>query len=377
MNNHDVIIIGAGVAGATAAYYLAKAGKDILVIEKEKLPRHKTCGGGVVYRAKQSLPFNIDEVVERNFKKINVYDYENDLCFKVNRKKPVINLVMRSNLDNLIISEAAKFGAKIYDGLTATNLINNDEYLEVTANNSTFKSGFVIAADGASGVSLKVLGYEQKFFRAPAVECEVYLSENEFERYKNIIRFDFGYIPHGYGWVFPKNNHLSVGIALMKKAKLNLNFFLKNYLEMLGYENVINMKKHGFLIPINPFSFKPFLGRILLTGDTIGLADPITAEGISYAIESGRMAAEAIIDGVNDQNLVNKCYKEKLKPLFKELKYARILARFVYGSPKVRRFVFKHYGKCLSELLTDVIMKKNRYSSIMKNPINYIKLLDL
>ncbi|NNG27751.1 MAG: NAD(P)/FAD-dependent oxidoreductase, partial [Ignavibacteriaceae bacterium] len=377
LNSHkyDVIIIGAGVTGASAAYELANSGISVIVLEKEKLPRYKTCGGGVVRRAIEKLPFNINGIVERNFNMIDVYDHETDLHLEVSRGKPIITMMMRADLDNLIISEAVKKGAKVNDGVKVLNLVNNDDVIEVVTGSFTLKADFVIAADGATGISAKISGMNKNFFSVPAIECEVYIPEDEFEYYKNSTRFDFGFIPHGYAWVFPKRNHLSVGIASMKKLKVNLNDYLKRYFTTLGLKGATNIAKHGNIIPINPFRVKPFFNRILLAGDTIGLADPITTEGISYAIESGQLAAKAIIEGSKNKIKVEKIYAKSLKPLFNELKYARILAWFVHGSPNIRRFVFKHYGKALSDLLADVIMGEKKYSGWMKNPLSYLKLL--
>jgi len=374
-HKYDVIIIGAGVAGASAAYELANSGVSVIVLEKEKLPRYKTCGGGVVRRAIEKLPFNTNGIVERNFNMIDVYDHETDLHLEVSRGKPIITMMMRADLDNLIILEAVKKGAKVNDRVKVLNLVNNDDVIEVVTGSTTLKADFVIAADGATGISAKISGINKNFFSVPAIECEVYLPEDEFEYYKNSTRFDFGFIPHGYAWVFPKRNHLSVGIASMKKLKVNLNDYLKRYFTTLGLKGATNIEKHRHIIPINPFRVKPVFNRILLTGDTIGLADPITTEGISYAIESGQLAAKAIIEGSKDKIKVERIYAKSLKPLFNELKYARILAWFVHGSPNIRRFVFKHYGKALSELLADVIMGEKKYSGWMKNPLSYLKLL--
>lgn len=374
-HKYDVIVIGAGVAGASAAYELANNGVSVIVLEKEKLPRYKTCGGGVVHRVTEKLPFSTDEVVERNFNTIDIYDHETDLFFKVTKAKPVITMMMRADLDNLIISEAVKKGAKVNDDVTVISIDCNDKDVEVVTGSATYKADLVIGADGASGISAKISGMNKNYFRVPAIECEVSLPDNEFNYYKNSTRFDFGFIPHGYAWVFPKKNHLSAGIASMKKLRVNLNGYLEKYFTMLGFKDIANIEKHGHIIPINPFRLKPVYKRILLTGDTIGLADPITTEGISYAIESGKLAAKAVIRGISDTKKVETTYLKNLKPLFTELKYARILAWFVHGSPYIRRFVFKHYGKRLSELLADVIMGEIKYSGLMKNPLNYVKLL--
>jgi len=374
-HKYDVIVIGAGAAGASAAYELANRGANVIVLEKEKLPRYKTCGGGVVHRAIEKLPFNTDGIVERNFNTIDIYDHETDLFFKVTREKPVITMMMRADLDNLMISEAVKKGAIVNDVVKVISVDCNDKDVEVVTGSTTFKADFVIGADGASGISAKISGMNKNYFKVPAIECEVSLADDEFNYYKNSTRFDFGFIPHGYAWAFPKKNHLSIGIASMKKFKVNLNEYLEKYFKMLGFKDIANIEKHGHIIPINPFRLKPVYKRILLTGDTIGLADPITTEGISYAIESGQIAAKALIGGNNDTKKVETTYVRNLKPLFNELKYARILAWFVHGSPHIRRFVFKYYGKRLSELLADVIMGEIKYSGLMKNPLNYAKLL--
>ena len=112
----------------------------------------------------------------------------------------------------------------------------------------------------------------------------------------------------------------------------------------------------------------------MLVGDAAGLADPITAEGISYAIESGKYAAEAIIIGGDKKEIVIKIYKRNVKKIIIELKYAKILSFFIYTSPTIRSFVFKRYGKKLSELMADVITGRKKYSKLLKDPLNYLKL---
>ncbi len=256
-HKYDVIIIGAGVAGASAAYELAISGANVIVLEKEKLPRYKTCGGGVVHRAIEKLPFTIDGVVERNVKTINIYDHETDLFFNVTREKPVIIMMMRADLDNLIISEAVKKGAKVNDGVKAIRVVNNNEDVEVVTGSTTLKADFVIAADGASGISAKIAGMNKNIFKVPAIECEIYLADDQFDYYKKSTRFDFGFIPHGYAWVFPKKDHLSIGIASMKKLKVNPNDYLKKYFAMLGLKDIENIEKYGHIIPVNPLHLKP------------------------------------------------------------------------------------------------------------------------
>ena len=133
-----------------------------------------------MHRAIEKLPFNPNGIVERNFNMIDVYDHETDLHFEVSREKPIITMMMRADLDNLIILEAVKKGAKVNDGVKVLNLVNNDDVIEVVTGSTTLKADFVIAADGATGISAKISGMNKNFFSVPAIECEVYLPEVEF-----------------------------------------------------------------------------------------------------------------------------------------------------------------------------------------------------
>ena len=159
----------------------------------------------------------------------------------------------------------------------------------------------------------------------------------------------------------------------MNGSGKSLHKYLNEYINILGIKDIKDEKKHGYYIPFH--KKKEFTnGRILLVGDAAGLTDPITAEGISYAIESGRYAAEAILKGGDKKEMVIKSYERNVKKITDELKYAKILAFFIYSSPTLSSFVFKRYGKKLSELMVDVIMGRKKYSKLLKDPMNYLKL---
>jgi geranylgeranyl reductase family protein len=366
---YDVIVIGAGVAGTSAAYMLANGGLKVLVIEKEKFPRYKTCGGGVVNRAVELLPFSIDAVSEKKIFNADIIDHENNLHFKVKREKPIIYMVMRADFDNFILSKAVGKGAIIHDELKVINLSNHKDFIEVKTSKEKYQARFVIAADGAIGVATKSLGIKNSNEKLPAIEIETFVNENTFNMYKDSARFDYGIIPSGYAWVFPKKEHLSIGVAIMKKKTKSIHYWLNKYFETLCIRenDIIRKEKHGYLIPIASKMGSYCCGRVFFAGDSLGLADPMTAEGISYAIESGQMAASAIIEGSLDSKIAKRKYKDGLTQMFKELKGARFLSHFVYDSKWIRKFVFKYFGERLSEMMTDVIMNKRKYSRFIIN----------
>lgn len=372
---YDVIIIGCGVAGTTAGYFLAQSGIKVLMIEKEKIPRYKTCGGGVISRVIKNLPFGLDNAIEREIYRADIFDQVNGLHFEIERENPIINMTMREKLDQLILGKAIENGAELQQGAIVTDIIENKDYVEVFANGTTITSKFAIGADGAMGITARKVGASHNYKKVPAIESEVYVDEDTFNKFNSTARFDFGIIPHGYGWVFPKRNHLSIGVSTMKDSGRNLNNLMKNYLDYLNLSNLVAEERHGFVIPFGNKNRRFAFGRLLLVGDAAGLADPVTAEGISYAIESGRYAADSILNDNNNVGRINKNYETSIKKILKELKCAGILAYFIYGSPFLRSFVFKRYGRDLSNLMTDVITGKVKYSELLSTPINYLKLL--
>ena len=127
----------------------------------------------------------------------------------------------------------------------------------------------------------KTVGWRELPVLAPALEHEIYLNDEDFTRFGAVPRFDFNCIEAGYGWVFPKRTHLSVGILSTHRVHAGLQIKLGEYLNQIGITRIEKTEKHGYLIPLAP-RFEPLArGRVLLVGDAAGLVDPVMAEGIS------------------------------------------------------------------------------------------------
>ncbi len=374
---YDVIIAGSGPAGASAAYVLAKAGKRVLVLEKEILPRYKTCGGGLTFKGLNLIPFNITGIIERSCYTVNINDFEANVFILTKREKPVVSMTMRSELDYHLVKAAEKFGAEVKDRAEIKDINNLESNIEVVLekNEEKFYSRFFIAADGVLSVAAKKYFGNSQRNLVPALEYEIYVAGDILSRFGNTPRFDFGIVPGGYGWVFPKKDHLSIGVLSMNMKNGNVNNYFSDYLKSLRIKKIEKWERHGFVIPL--MYRKTFAGnRILLIGDAAGFIDPITAEGISFAILSGQLAAEALIKGNMDPARVYKEYNEKIsKNILPELKAGKVLAKFIYNYRKIRIWIVKLYGKKLSELMIDVVMGEKKYSELIKNPLNYFKLL--
>jgi geranylgeranyl reductase family protein len=377
MKTFDVIVIGTGPSGASAAFKLAEGGLSVALIEKEKLPRYKTCGGGLVFRGRKMLPFDLEQVIDTEFNSVELYFKGQDLRFQSKRDFPVISMVMRDKFDALIVEHAKKLGVTLFEEHSLKDL-QFDKNITIITDKIELQAKFVIAADGALSKTAKLAGWnEDTRYLIPALEFEVEVKPEVFERLKTEARFDVDFIPKGYAWSFPKKNHLSLGVASFKRSKLNLKKSYSDYLEFLGIktEDIIIEHAHGFQIPVGSRKDGFVKNNVFLIGDAAGFADPITAEGISNAIYSGNLAAEAIVESKLEGTLAEKLYLEKLnEKLLPELKTSALLAKFFYNQEKIRNILFKKYGQRFSDYMTDIFAGDKSYpQDLMKKIRSKIK----
>ncbi len=371
---YDVVITGGGPAGGTAAYFAAKQGMKVLLIEKEKLPRDKTCGGGLIFKSIDLLPFDLTEIIEKKFYGAVVFVQDIGKKFIAESSKPVICNVMRSNFDNFILKKAVKAGAEVLDSIEILSVENSNSYVEVKSKNKVFRGKYLIGADGATGITRKFVD-KNSLLKIPALESEIFVDKEKFEELSVLPRFDFGFVPGGYAWVFPKKNHLSVGVLSAGKG-INLHNCYRNYLDLLGIDNPVSEEKHGYFIPIQIKNNSIVKGRVLLSGDSAGLADPLIFEGISHAILSGKLAAGIIKKHFEFPDKVSELYLKQIKnKIFYENKFAATIASLIYKRPKIRSFLFKWKGEKFTDLVTDVSLGDKKYSQLLKSPVNYLKLL--
>ena len=375
-NFYDVAVIGAGPASCSAARALAQKGVRVVLIEKASLPRYKTCGGGVLGRAYRLLPNRAREVVEREFCSVSLNFLGAGLDFVARRPTPLVYMTMRADLDLVLAREAGTAGAKVVDSWPVRKIALGDEGVEVFGDAGSFRARFLIGADGVHSATAKAAGWSELPRLAPALEWEVFLGEQDFERFSGMARFDFNVIQGGYAWVFPKRDHLSVGILSMRRRSSGLQAQLERYLRHVGIGQIQSVERHGHLIPLLPRREKLGRGRVLLAGDAAGLLDPLTAEGISSAILSGQLAADALSDGQFDVSQVSRRYNTLLEgALLGELRAARFLANLLYNHPRLRHWAFRRQGRRLTNFVADVVMGQRSYRDALRSPASYWKML--
>jgi geranylgeranyl reductase family protein len=362
----DVAIAGAGPAGSSAAYHLAARGARVLLLDRAIFPRYKTCGGGVVGRARRWLPVPIDRAVEHECPVAEVHLLDAGLCVRETRAEPVVSMTMRSTLDALLADAAAGRGATVRTGERVTSIEATGRDSIVRTPRGSIAAGFVIAADGATGTTARAAGFPPNPGAVPALECEVRVADNVFERFAGTARFDFGSVDHGYAWVFPKQDRLSIGVLTTRRGRAGLEERLRDYLERLRITEVLHIERHGYVIPLRPAPGPLVRHRTMVVGDAAGLADPITAEGISGAALSGRLAAEAIIAGYGDESRTRIHYEGAVRrALLPELRSARGYARLLYDFPRLRAFCVRHGGKRLLVTIADVMCGTRTYADAL------------
>jgi geranylgeranyl reductase family protein len=371
----DVIVVGSGPAGASAARHLAASGRDVLMLEKARHPRYKTCGGGLVGRAFVELQGldSIASVVEDDCRIAEMHVAGR--AFRIQRRGPVVRLAMRSRLDAALVEEAQKAGAGLQEGCLVRQVSAQEQSVVLETSRGLFQANFVLAADGATSRVAQCLGWPAWTACAPAIEDEIEVPAEEIDRFRGVARFDFERVPHGYAWVFPKKQHLSVGVLSVRKRGPSLHRALDQYLDHLQL-NPLQRHKRGFYIPLRPRPEPWTRQRVLLLGDALGLADPITCEGISFALLSGRLAAEAVVEGRYDEASVAAGFAYKLRQqLLPELRAARILARILYDWAGLRGLLFRIYGAQFCEAVADVMQGDRSYRGLLTSPGSFLRLL--
>ncbi len=372
----DVVVVGGGPAGATCARSLALAGRAVCVIDKEAPPRYKTCGGALVGRAVRMLDLNLRPAVEAEPSILELNLLDSGVSLRVERPEAPVLMTMRADLDDFLLRGAREDGATLRAPCALRALEQHEEGVSVLTDRGEISAHFVVAADGASSRTARLAGWPENRRCIPALESELFVDSAELERFAGRVRFDFDSIPNGYTWLFPKRRHLSVGCLSTKRGTRDLRSSLDRWLERIGLDPDTPRQDHGFVIPVAPRARSLASGRILLVGDAAGLADPVTCEGISHAILSGRLAAEAIVAGSDSPDEVRQSYGRSLsRDILPELRAARLLARLLYDFPRVRAAVFRRVGPRMCEAMSDIFSGERTFRGLVAHPGTYLRVL--
>jgi len=290
---YDVIIAGAGPAGASAAYFLGKAGRRVLVLEKQTLPRYKACGGGLSLSfLEQHFPFSFGPAIESTVNGFNYHFGKRKVTIPCDTG--IMALVMRERFDQYILEHA---NCEVRQECAVKSVIAADHHVSIeTTSGEIFTTRYLIGADGSNSTVARSLNLNQNRRLMSAIEAEVNVPEAIFNLYTHKPTFIFPRNTYSYLWIFPKMNHLSIGIIQANPKPGELRQVLIDVMLTYGI-SLDGITLHGHPIPLYTPGAVIASQNSLLVGDAASLVDPFSGEGIRPAIKSGRLAAEAILCG--------------------------------------------------------------------------------
>ena len=331
---YDVAIIGAGPAGSTAAKFLAEKDLKIILIDKSKFPRDKPCAGGLPSRVFKRFPYIKNNGLIESYS-YGGYALSPSLKYKaeVKQKDPVVGMVLRKKFDMSLVQLAVDKGAKLINGNAVNDLKLSDDKVKINLNDKTsIESKIVVGADGVWSVVSKKAGLMTS--NRPYGMCifnEYKLDEDEIENLYGKERMCYLHLKFkdifGYGWVFPKKQHVNIGIGMLlpkkylNEQKRNILDVYKDYFGNLKENKIIPDdleigKCCGGALPFIPLD-KTYSNRLLVVGDAAGFINPLTGEGIYYAMSSAEIAAKVISNSLESNNSSGE-YLSKYQDIWKE-----------------------------------------------------------
>jgi geranylgeranyl reductase family protein len=303
----DVMVIGAGPAGAITAYRLAREGATVLLLDKARFPRDKPCGGGISARAMRELPLDPAPVVEHVADRMEL-SFRGRRPFLRGGRYPLAHLTQRARLDHFLVEQAVAAGVEFRDGVSVGEVSERGARVD----GEWVDCELLVGADGANGVSARSLDLADRRIYGVALEGNLAYGLVDPERWRHTVVIELGTIPGGYCWIFPKGEHVNVGVGGWEETGPTLRAHLKAFCERRGLEHSKLEGLRGYRLPGRAPGAALARGRALLVGDAAGLVDPLWGDGMYSAFLSARLATGAALEVLAGRAAGVESYSESL-----------------------------------------------------------------
>jgi geranylgeranyl reductase family protein len=324
----DVLVVGAGPAGSILAYSLAKAGMDVVLLDKVRFPRGKTCGGGIRVGTQKLIPFDLSPVIERTITGIS-FSRKFEDPFTRRYDGPLLLMVRRESFDDFLVRRAEEAGVRFFDQNPFLSANQRGGAIDIETPLGTCSTSYVVGADGAqSSVAKKTdLAPSTAFMLAIHSEAPASLIP-DWE--PDVIHIDWGSVKRCYAYLFPKKSSLSMGAGgvNLKGSKVK-NYHRAFLATRWKREEALPFGAAGFMIPLRKNRSPIHAGRFLLIGDAAGLADPFTGEGIYSAVKSAQIAAAVLQEALKNRWDSLEPYQEAIdRDLMPQMECSRLFREF-------------------------------------------------
>ena len=320
---YDVIIVGAGPAGSTAARESALRGLSVLMVDKAEFPRDKPCGGAVTARCADLFDLDLTPVIERTISGAE-FTWRHRWALSRSSSSAITYMTQRRNLDTFLAEQAVDAGVDFRQREELRSVERSADHVTVRAGGHSYRGRALVAADGANGTTAKMAGIQRDFQHNIALEGNITPQGSFPAKWETSIGIDFGSIAGGYGWVFPKRDHLNFGLGGWKHVGPTLRRRLNQLVERYGFNSADLWGIRGHHLPIRSKGSKLVDGNTLLVGDAAGVIDPFTAEGIYGAVWTGKVAAASVENYLAGRASGLDGYRQQVEQQFRpELTVAR------------------------------------------------------
>ena len=331
----DVLIVGAGAAGSSAAFHLAAAGHSVALLERDPEPRLKPCGGGMAASVQSWFPFPLDPAVEQVIQRVDFsWCLDDPVVAELPGDAPFW-IVRRESLDQLLAQQASQAGAQCLNGIEITAIVRDADYWTVTANNGRHWQGrAVVIADGSGSPWPQRFGLGPKQIQT-ATTMSVRL-EGQGSMADGTTRFEFGLVKQGFAWAFPIAGGVNIGVgSFIGKQDADPDDVLAQLLPDLGFPADAGIRQRGQLRIWNGHHRLDADG-IVVVGDAASLCDPFLAEGLRPALMSGCEAAHHLDLWLRGEQPNLRGYSEAMRKRWGDsMAWGKRIAQVFYRFPGV------------------------------------------